>query len=475
MDAALFYQDDWKISPRFTFSYGLRWETQNEISDKSDWAPRLYLAYALDNKHGRPKNVLRAGYGWFYDRFTVPNGYGGTPFIIDTIHHNLPTPTKPTNQQICIVTNPPYTETSPGNPVKPPTPSCTGAGQAAPTYWTIDPHFHAASDQQAAIGLDHQIAKNITSNVTYLYSRGVHQYLSNNITAPFFSGASNTYPATALTPPDENIYQYQSGGVYREHQIIATVNARLTNVNLFSFYTFSNAKSDTDGVGHFPINAHDPGQDYGRAAFDIRNRFLFLASFDAPYAVSISPFFVANSGQPYNFTIGNDLTANNQYNARPTFANPANGCPSDPTIPMRPYGHYCLNGNPTGTDEQIVPRNFGTGPANWSVNLRIAKSIGFGAKLKGHGGGGGRRGGNVHYRGLSGNSGPSRRNAYVPHKYNMTFTVYASNLFNRQNLAPPNGTLSSNFFGRSQSLAGGFFSPPTSGNRSIFLQTSFHF
>jgi len=61
-------------------------------------------------------------------------------------------------------------------------------------------------------------------------------------------------------------------------------------------------------------------------------------------------------------------------------------------------------------------------------------------------------------------------------RYNLTLTANGTNVFNHENLALPNGTLSSTLFGKSQSLAGGgFFGPSTAGNRSVFLQAVFNF
>src|ERR1700676_1187040 len=71
VDAGLHVQDDWKVRPNVTVSLGLRFETQNNFSDKTDFAPRLGIAWGIGgNAKNPPKTVLRAGFGMFYDRFT---------------------------------------------------------------------------------------------------------------------------------------------------------------------------------------------------------------------------------------------------------------------------------------------------------------------------------------------------------------------------------------------------------------------
>src|SRR5262249_45914177 len=69
VDLGLFANDDWRVRPNLTLSYGLRYETQTNISDFSNVAPRIGLAWGIDGKAGKAaKTVLRAGAGVFYDR-----------------------------------------------------------------------------------------------------------------------------------------------------------------------------------------------------------------------------------------------------------------------------------------------------------------------------------------------------------------------------------------------------------------------
>jgi len=505
-DAALFFQDDWKVSPQFTFSYGARWETQNRISDKDDWAPRLSLAYALGRSKGRqPKTVLRAGYGWFYQRFTVANGFGANvPFIVNTIHENG------ANEQQFIQTSGITFNQYATTPLSASTSGST-TGKSAPTFYTIAPNLHAANDMEAAAGVDRQITKDITGNVTYVFSQGIHQFFMDNLSAaaefPLEDASSDTYPTTAPTAPGTNNLQYQSGGFYREQQIMVTVRATTRKFSLFGNYTYSDAKGDTEGVTSVPSVSSDPGLDFGRTHFDVRNRVMLFGNFMLPWAVSVSPMVVANSGTPFNITTGSDLTGNNQFDGRPTYA--AN-C-SEPNTIQTQWG--CFDAEPYGTvspesgtpiepyavNERITPYGLGTGPANVSVNMRLAKVIGIGPKVESSGpgmGGRGRGGGGGGYRGgpqglggggLSGSRGGfGPMNESVPRKYSLTFSAWCTNLLNHENLGVPNGSISptldsagalepQRFFGRSQTLAGGYFALPTAGNRNLSLQATFTF
>jgi hypothetical protein len=320
-DAGAFFQDDFKLRPNFTLSYGLRYEAQNWISDHNDWAPRLSIAWAPAGGGSTPaKTVIRAGYGWFHDRFN-------STYVLDAIRQNG------VNQQQYVVKNPSFYENAPT------VTELAALSSVAPTIYQVSRKLKASVTMQAAIGVEHQFGKVATTSVTYVNSRGVHQYLSDNVNA-FLPGTYDATTGTGTRPNgmNENIYQFQSGGVYNQNQISVNYNVKAKRVSLFGFYMLNFAKDDTSGATYFPSNQFDPSADYGRANFDVRSRFLLGGNLQGPYGVSFSPMLVTNSGAPFNITIGQDLNGDNQYNDRPAFATSAST-----DVAQTKYGTFDLN------------------------------------------------------------------------------------------------------------------------------------
>ena len=461
-DGALYFQDDWKVKPGFGIGMGLRFEGQNRIHDRNDWAPRVAVAWSPRLHVGTaPKTIIRAGYGWFYNRFTVPNSfagsYSGTPYIAQAIHNNG------INQTGYIVQNPAFFD--PNAPVPPSV--LTSAATSRPSIQTIDKHFHAALDMQTGVGVDRQIAKGITANVTYLFTQGVHHYLMNCVNAPAFDVGS--YTITGSSPAQFN-YQFQSGGFYRQNQLIFTASVQLKRFIFSGNYLINEARSDTESVNYVPSVAANPGLDYGRAGFGYRQRLSFLNSYTGPWGIVYASMLVARSGTPYNLTIGNDLTGNNQFNARPTF-----GTCGAAGVVSTAYG--CLDTDPVGKDERMTPFDLGTGPANAVYHVRISKVIGVGPRTKtaGQGQTYTANANSVSGRGIGNGGAAVRLDQTAPRRFNLTFVVGASNAFNIVNLGAPNGVLLSPLYGKTQALAGGPFANPTPGNRAINFQTTFSF
>jgi len=473
VDAGLYVEEDWKIRPDLMFSHGLRFETQNEIHDHADWAPRIGVAWAPGGtKNASPKTVLRTGFGIFYDRF-------GQNLILQALRQNG------INQQQFVVdsSTPSGAAILALYPNIPPFSALTGV--QALTIRHIDTRLRAPYTMQLATSVERQLTKTANLSITYLHSRGNHQLLSRNINTPvpgtfdpnnLKTLSSATYP---LGQPGK-VYQYQSEGVFNQNQLITSFNVRGRVLSLFGFYMLSYAKSDTAGAGSFPSNEYDLGNDYGRTGYDIRHRLFFGGSISIPYGFRLNPFMVVNSGLPFNIYTGNDLNGDSIIgNDRPAFATSSSQTP----VPTR----FGIFDSTPSTGEKIIPINFGKESARYSLNARLSKTFGFGGSSSGANSGGGkggpggpRMGGGREGRGggegmgriFGGPSGGSEQ------RYNLTFTIGAFNLFNHVNLNDPIGNISSpKTFGIANTLAGPPFTPPNTfaTNRRIDLQMNFSF
>ena len=322
------------------------------------------------------------------------------------------------------------------------------------------------------MSVERQLGKIANLAISYLNSRGFDALLTRNINAPL--------SATDLTRPFGdigNIYQYASAGIFRQNQLIANVNLHAgTKVWLFGYYVLNYANSDTAGANSFPSNQYDILADYGRGVFDIRNRLFMGGTVALPHAFRLSPFMIASSGTPYNITVQQDLNGDSIFNDRPGFISTAT-CASvqlTGSVYCTPLGTF---DSAPSAGEKILPINYATGPGVFTMNMRLSKTFGLGRKAeKGQGApmggpGGGRGGGGRPFGAASGGFGLS---GSTGRRYSLTLSVSARNIFNKVNLAVPNGTLGSPLFAQSNALAGGPFGG-SAYNRRIDLEASFNF
>ncbi len=467
IDVGPYAEDDWRIRPNLSISYGLRFESQNNLHDRADFAPRLGFAWGLGGGKKPPKTVLRAGFGIFYDRFSYD-------LVLQQDRLNG------INQQSTIVQSPDFYPTIPA--------AGTISGTQSPTIYRTNPNLSSPRTMQTAVSIERQVSKSTTIALTYLNSRGDNQLLTRNINAPEPGTYDPTIPGSGTRPygGTTNIYQYDSGAIFRQNQLIANARVGLgSKVSLFGFYTLSYVNSDTSGASSFPSNQFNLMQDYGRASFDVRHRLFLGGTFTLPYALRLNPFLVVNSGRPYDITVGQDLNGDSIFNDRPSFADGSTPAGDVRATSIGDFNAAPGNGN-------FIPLNYGNSPASVALNLRVSRTFGFGPEVRGGsaaaqggpdgprgggfgGGRGGPPGGGLGGRGLTGAGGnPFGPGATVNRRYNVTFSVSARNIFNHVNYGSPIGNLNSPLFGESNSLAQG---PFASGNaiRRIDLQAVFAF
>jgi hypothetical protein len=265
----------------------------------------------------------------------------------------------------------------------------------------------------------------------------------------------------------------ESSGLYNQNQVIVNVNTKMTgDISLNASYMYNRAMSNTDGLGTFPANPYSMAGEYGPAATDVHHR-VFLAGTVTPIlGIRFNPLLVITTGPPFDITAGQDLYGDTLFNARPGIAID----PNRPGVIQTSYG--LLDPNPTA-GEAILPRNFGRGPSQIVVNMRVGRTFSFGGERgtsrRSETGGGTPRGaptGPFSIGGGGGSASPSSG------RYSLTISMNIRNLLNHNNPGPITGDITSPLFGRANQpfsgVGGGIFTE-SANNRRLELQTRFTF
>jgi hypothetical protein len=437
LDIGAFAGDDWRLRPNLTLSLGLRYETQSNISDWRDLAPRVAVAWAPGG-HGKNtggKTVLRAGFGVFYDRFLLTN-------TLSAERYNGIT------QRQYIVANP---DSFPSV-----TSIAVASSETDSLTYRVSTTLRAPYILQSTVGVERQLPWKTKLAVTYANSHGLHLLRSRDINAPL--PTSGAYPFGNTAP----VLDMESAGLYNQNQLNINVNTTANrNISLSGSYVLNRAMSNTDGLNTFPANQYNLAGEYGAAATDIRHRASLSGTLLTKWNFSVNPFLVLQSGPPFNITVGQDIYGTTLLNARP-------GLASDPNAPGVIHTKYgLLDPNPT-PDEVVLPRNYGRGSGSVSVNMRVSKTIGFGREKESPSGAKSAGG----LRGIF-------TTAPVPRPYNLLISMAVRNLLNHNNPGPIIGNITSPLFGQANQPAG--TSDPGSGfaeganNRRLELQVRFTF
>jgi hypothetical protein len=232
-----FIQDQWKVAPKFTVNYGLRYDLEAGLSnyinpDHRGFQPRIGFAYSPTKS-----TVIRSGFGIFDDHYNmtfffvtspqrevvIPNvsqpfvrdGNSSATYVLNQLSFDAP---NPGNLVGGVPTPLPYP-----NGAIVPTPSQAAAalvttGQNPPNFSTgpegtfvtnsgggLDRNMRTSYSEQASLQIDQQMGKGLVLSAGYLFLRAHKQIRPENLNVCPSAGLANNAtfcpPASAIPGP----------------------------------------------------------------------------------------------------------------------------------------------------------------------------------------------------------------------------------------------------------------------------------
>lgn len=189
----VFAQDEWRLKPNFTISYGLRYENESIVNDVNNFGPRAAIAY---DPFKSGKTVIRAGAGIFYNRallrtiddFTLgaQQLFFDTNTLVDPATGKLMTPTQ---RRAFIATNLRFPETLSSDSALVRQFGVLNSGFSR----RLDPSLNIPQSYQTNVGVERQVGKRLVFEANYTWNRGLHLWREFNVNAPRLPKGFNNF------------------------------------------------------------------------------------------------------------------------------------------------------------------------------------------------------------------------------------------------------------------------------------------
>ena len=333
---AVYAQDDWKITPRFTFNIGVRYDVdfgfvdhahaaENRTfqalqiigspfarkvveDDKNNISPRIGFAWDF---RGDGRSVLRGGYGVYFDQsfLNVPL------FAVQQANPEIYATFLNDGANLSIDSPPPAIPLPLTNPL------------SGTRGRMLDPDFESPYTQQWNLGYAQEIGKNMALEFDYVHILGLHEFTGLDInprigplinsqrsspnpgrvlTAAFAAHAAELTAKFGTPTPFGRITVAQSDSRSRYDAFTVAFKKRYSNkFQLNAHYTLAKSQAWFGATADFGLQPQnlfakfDP-INFGPTGEDERHRFVVSGIFDLPWGFQLAPIFQMASARPYS-------------------------------------------------------------------------------------------------------------------------------------------------------------------------------